>query len=254
MRIADAGQKLPIHERRPGKVVLFDAARNLWRQGRAACRPIPSRLWWRWGMLLLIGFVLCNLFTILLTRFARAQAWLTAWDQRWLRFIELHGPSFPDAILMESPGNLSYLIPLTLTASIIALHWRRPMVAFSIQAAYWGVRPMIFAGWGTWNRARPDLIAEGIAAPGLHSFPSGHAALSTAVYGFLVYLWLRRSRSVPEKLIGTAILIAIVTMVSIARVRLGTHWPSDIIAGAMIGALWLGVVITAFRSSTTESL
>ena len=39
------------------------------------------------------------------------------------------------------------------------------------------------------------LIGDGIAAPGLHSFPSGHAALCVAVYGFLAYLWIRSSRS-----------------------------------------------------------
>ena len=34
----------------------------------------------------------------------------------------------------------------------------------SLQFAYWLQRPVVIAGWLTWDRARPQLIADGIAA------------------------------------------------------------------------------------------
>jgi membrane-associated phospholipid phosphatase len=230
--------------------VLSRAAGQVWRALRDDCRAIPAKIWWQWGALLIVGMVLCGAVAVLGTHIARSYVGrgLQAWDEQWLRVIERSGPlSFPDSVLAESPGNLSYLIPLTLTGSIIAIRFRRPLIAISIQVAYWGMRPIVLAGWMTWDRARPTLIGDGIAAPGLHSFPSGHAALTTAVYGFLIYLWIRQSGSMIERLLGVVLLLLIVTIVSLARVRLGSHWPSDVFAGGALGVLWLMVVIVAFR-------
>ena len=75
------------------------------------------------------------------------------------------------------------------------------------------------------------------------------AALTMAVYGFLVYLWIRRSGRLIERALGVGVLLLIVTLVSVARVRLGSHWPSDIIAGAALGVAWLLVVILATRTA-----
>jgi membrane-associated phospholipid phosphatase len=48
-------------------------------------------------------------------------------------------------------------------------------------------------------------------------------------------------------MLGAVVLLFIVTLVSVARVRLGSHWPCDIVAGAVLGVAWLSVVIIAFR-------
>jgi undecaprenyl-diphosphatase len=237
---------------RPRGWVLIGAAQRLWRTLRDDCRTIPRRAWARWAITLVIGFALCAVLSVVTTTIARARLndGLQSWDERWLMWLEQHGPlSFPDAILAESAGNLMYLIPLTLAASVIAIRLRNPLVAIGIQVAYWGVRPVVLAGWMTWDRARPKLIGDGIAAPGLHAFPSGHAALTMAVYGFLVYLWIRRSGSLIERFLGVLVVLLIVTLVSVARVRLGSHWPSDIVAGAALGIAWLIVVIVATRTA-----
>jgi membrane-associated phospholipid phosphatase len=164
------------------------------------------------------------------------------------------GPiSFPNAILLESPGNLAYLIPLTIAASVVAIRKHRPLIAITIQVSYWLQRPIVLIGWETWNRTRPKLIGDGIAAPGLHSFPSGHAALCVAVYGFLAYLWICSSRSIAEKLLAVVLVALLTATVSLARVRLGSHWPSDIIAGALLGVAWLSVVIVAYRGAVKAS-
>lgn len=225
-------------------------AGDVWRTLRDDCRAIPRAAWWRWGGTLAAGFALCAALVYVITKFthARVDDGVQAWDERWLMKLADAGPfSFPNAILLESPGNLAYLIPLTLTASIIAIRKHRPLVAISIQVAYWLQRPLVLLGWQMWNRPRPKLIGDGIAAPGLHSFPSGHAALCVAVYGFLAYLWIRSSRSAVEKGLAVVLVALLTSLVSLARVRLGSHWPSDIIAGAVIGVAWLSVVILAYR-------
>lgn len=59
-----------------------------------------------------------------------------------------------------------------------------------------------------------------------YSFPSGHATLSFAVYTLIGYKY--------KKFI-LAILIA--SIISITRIYLGVHYPSDIIFGAILGVL-----------------
>ena len=233
-----------------------DAARDLWRILREDCRAIRRGAWRRWAITLAAGFVACGVISHVVTRVARGSVedGLQAWDERWLTKLADEGPmSFPDAILLESPGNLAYLIPLTVAASIVAIRLRLPLLAITIQVAYWLQRPLVLLGWQTWNRPRPKLIGEGIAAPGLHSFPSGHAALCVAVYGFLAYLWIRSSRSPVEKVLAVTLVALLTTFVSLARVRLGSHWPSDIIAGAVIGVAWVSVVILAYRGAVNRS-
>jgi len=70
------------------------------------------------------------------------------------------------------------------------------------------------------------------AVENLQSFPSGHAifffALSTVIYSF-------------NKKLGIFFL-AFSTLMSIARIFVGVHWPSDILAGAILGTI-IGVII-----------
>ena len=81
-----------------------------------------------------------------------------------------------------------------------------------------------------WARPRPY-----IAHPDVHlfiarsadaSFPSDHA---TAAFAIAVALFLRHRR------VGW-VALGLATVVSIARVAVGTHYPGDVAAGAAIGA------------------
>jgi undecaprenyl-diphosphatase len=95
------------------------------------------------------------------------------------------------------------------------------------------------------------MIAGGIAAPPLHSFPSGHVALMLSVYGLLAWLWIRASRSPAERTLVVILLAVLLLTVGWARVRLGAHWPSDVLAGYVIGLAWLSTVITSLRRRET---
>lgn len=76
------------------------------------------------------------------------------------------------------------------------------------------------------RRPRPDFadLPPLIETPGPLSFPSSHAASSTAAavaYARLLPRW-------PLRVVAAAM--------AISRVHLGVHYPSDIAAGALIGA------------------
>lgn len=242
----------PTHGVRPAsRWAIVRGASETWDEFRRSCQSQPTGTMWRWMLRLAIGWVLCAMLMWLLTLLARwlAGRGMQQWDERTLLAIERGPMGFTDAIMAESPGNLTYLIPLTLAGAVVAARLRRPMLALSFIASYVLARPLVIIGWQLWNRPRPQLIEGGVASLSLHSFPSGHVALGISVFGLLAYVWARRSRSLVERLLIWALLVAWVAMAGIARVRLGAHWPSDLIGGAIVGFAWLGVVAYALRKA-----
>ena len=70
------------------------------------------------------------------------------------------------------------------------------------------------------------------------SFPSGHAALSLALYGFLTYLaW----KNFPQRyrIILVAIAALLVGLIGLSRLYLGLHFVSDVLVGYAIGTILL---------------
>jgi undecaprenyl-diphosphatase len=80
-----------------------------------------------------------------------------------------------------------------------------------------------------WARPRPYLAHPDahLFIPASHdtSFPSDHA---TAAFAIAVALLLRHRKA-------GWLALALATIVSIARVAVGTHYPGDVLAGALIG-------------------
>jgi membrane-associated phospholipid phosphatase len=160
---------------------------------------------------------------------------------------------FAAAIWIETPGNSIFLIPVVLIAAALVARSGRPLLAISILTAFFAVDTLILLGWLTWDRPRPTLVLDGIAAPGFHSFPSGHVAQTVTVYGLLAYVWVSASRSRLEQTVVVLLAVLLVVAVGMARLALGTHWPSDLLAGAIIGLAWLATIVVALRRAGEQS-
>jgi len=234
--------------------VVPTTAQKIWHRFWQDCHTLPNLVWRRWFGTIALGFGLTALLTAIITLVAKSMQakGLQAWDEQMLQAIADQPPmSFAQGVTWESPGNLIGMLPVVVTFVAIAAYLSRPLTAATMTVAYVFQFGFAWLGWGLWNRERPDLIADGIAAPGLHSFPSGHALVVCTVYGLIAFLWIRASRSPFERIVAIAIVVVGVGLITLSRLVLGAHWPTDIFAGLAIGIPW--VVTLAIAHSRAEA-
>ena len=137
------------------------------------------------------------------------------------------------AFVVTALGSSLVLIAVTLSAAlglVVRGRWRSAValvVAYAVTDATVALVKMIVA------RPRPDAS---LYEPGGFSFPSGHSAMSMAVYGCLAFALARACRGnlprVAFALAGAGLVVAI----GLTRIYLGAHYPSDVIAGWTTGA------------------
>jgi undecaprenyl-diphosphatase len=62
-------------------------------------------------------------------------------------------------------------------------------------------------------------------------------------------LLCRTQSSLAVKAYILSVAAFLTVIVGISRVYLGVHWPTDVIAGMIVGAVWLGATMFAFRGA-----
>jgi len=86
-------------------------------------------------------------------------------------------------------------------------------------------------------RARPEFIPHDVITY-TASFPSGHATLSAVVYLTLGALLCRTQASIAIKIYILSWAVFLTASVGLSRLFLGVHWPSDVLAGWLVGGTW----------------
>ena len=86
------------------------------------------------------------------------------------------------------------------------------------------------------DRARPD-VARLDPSPPTSSYPSGHTAASVALYVGLALLVISSIRRPIGRWLAAVVAGLIPAAVSAARIYRGMHHPSDVLTGALLGAL-----------------
>ncbi|WP_459550216.1 phosphatase PAP2 family protein [Nocardia sp. X0981] len=78
------------------------------------------------------------------------------------------------------------------------------------------------------------------------SFPSGHAMGSLVCYGIVLLVFAPALRTGTRRVVtGCAVLL--VAAVGLSRIALGVHYLTDVLAGWLLGSLWLTAVTVAFH-------
>jgi undecaprenyl-diphosphatase len=107
-----------------------------------------------------------------------------------------------------------HLLPMVLAAAVGGL------AVFAVKIASDRPRPPEhFAALGA-------DVSTPLGVPPDRSFPSGHAQTAFAAAVYLALLFPR----------GAAVFLALAALVGLSRVALGVHYPSDVIAGAILGS------------------
>ena len=122
--------------------------------------------------------------------------------------------------------------------------WRRSIIVVTASLGGWflnGALKQLF------QRQRPDVVPHLREAMSL-SFPSGHALQSAAVYLTLGVLMMRFAHRRLTKIYCVAVAGIATVLVGLSRVYIGVHYPTDVIAGWLIGLSWALLCWTIERS------
>lgn len=145
-------------------------------------------------------------------------------------------------------GGFTLLTGVTVMAAGVALFAGKTKLALlGTLSISLGAVAMRFLKQG-FDRPRPELVEHAVRVTNA-SFPSGHSMMAAMVY---LTLGILLSRTQPKRRVRAFILtvsILIPALVGISRVYLGVHWPTDVLAGWMLGGIWaLGFWLVAMRA------
>jgi membrane-associated phospholipid phosphatase len=97
------------------------------------------------------------------------------------------------------------------------------------------------------GRPRPS-VNQLVAAAG-YSFPSGHTLNSTVTYGLLALVAWRSGLPIAVRRAAIAVGVVVPILVGLSRIALGVHYPTDVLAGWLVGVALVAVAATLIRAT-----
>lgn len=192
--------------------------------------------------LIVAVFFLANFLILLFTVSARGP--LTHVDTRVLNLIpSIRTPTQTTFFrLVTTFANVETLILLIII--MVALLWRKHQrllagivvfVAASEESVTYIVKHLV-------HRMRPDHALSLIREDSF-SFPSGHEARATVIFGLLAYFVFKSYSSTWVRLVTIGLYVLITFLVAVSRIYLGVHYPTDVWGSVLLGGSMLALAI-----------
>jgi membrane-associated phospholipid phosphatase len=187
----------------------------------------------------LLGGVACLALTLALAAYVGRAHSPPAMDRstaRWLRenHIDALDPAWRGVGLL---GGSAALGAVVLASCVFT--WRRldrRWLAFLV-GCYTGTEVLFWSLKLVVDRPRPPLSVR-LATVASGSFPSGHAAIATAVGASLLIVAAQTTRPGLWRM-ALATLVGLPLVVGLSRLALGVHWLTDVIGGFLLGLGWV---------------
>ena len=171
---------------------------------------------------------------------------ITRWDVRLNRWLHDHSsPALTRSFeLLTTTGGFAFLLVVAAVAAALLASRRVFAEAILVALAFVGGQVVNIAMKAAFERPRPEFRDPHL---NLHtfSFPSGHAMVSTCVYGALTIVVLRRVRRPATRAAIIAAVALLVGLIGVSRIYLGAHYVSDVLAGVSLGLAWLTLCVLA---------
>jgi len=199
---------------------------------------------------LLVGLGACVMVWIFLSLSAEvAEGETQAFDIRILQALRKAddpslpiGPAWMESVLLDltALGSPTVLALVVLAVTGFLLLQTRYWTALFVMVTVASGEVVSSAMKQLFSRPRPTVVPH-LREAFSTSFPSGHAMTSAIVYLTLGAMMMRVSEGRLTKLYCFALALLLTMVAGISRVFLGVHYPTDVIAGWIIGFVWASI-------------
>lgn len=171
---------------------------------------------------------------------------LVRWDVSFASWLHEHSnPALVSAFkTITVAGNAAALALIVGAVAIVLVRRRLINDALLLIGVFVGIEILNAGLKLAFHRPRPELSFIHLDT---YSFPSGHAAGATAVYGALVFLAATHA-FISRRVTLVAVAVVLIALVDFSRLYLGAHYLSDVLAGSALGASWLAVCLLVRES------
>jgi undecaprenyl-diphosphatase len=204
--------------------------------------PHAQALWTVVGLWLGLAFVIALLafFAFLQLAAEVSSGATTGVDEAIMRWVDAHSSAGLDGYA-RSVTQLGSWIVMTVMALLVSVFlWihgeRRALALLWIGLA--GVLLMDQTLKEFFARARPQVFEWRTYRPSSYAFPSGHTLNATVGYTMFAFLVARLEKSKVLRAVTFSVAALLIALVACSRVYLGVHFPTDVLAGMLMGFAW----------------